>query len=188
MTTYRDNTTESCCILVTLWTHRSTIHVDSGASLHMMSKQELTLGGKETIRKSKEPTVIATADGKAESTEDATVYVNDLGRFTAVLSLGFYAKKWAAYPMTQARKIQAVHPATDCFLQVSTRRETDLECSLGESRPVIGRLKCISMSPARHRKTGAPDVQRQALEEKTRGAPRSLLRLFAGRSLHFAAL
>ena len=54
----------------------------------MMSKQELTLGEKETIQKSKEPTVIATANGKAESTEEATVHVNDLGRFTAVLSLG----------------------------------------------------------------------------------------------------
>ena len=43
------------------------------------------------------------------------------------------------YPMIQAMKIPAVHPATDCLLQVPRRRETDLECSLGESRPVIGR-------------------------------------------------
>ena len=94
MTTYRDNTTESCRISVTLWTHRSTFDVDNGA-FHMMSKQELTLGEKETIQKSKEPTVIATANGKAEATEEATVHVNDLGRFTAVLYWVYHAKKWA---------------------------------------------------------------------------------------------
>ena len=45
--------------------------VDSGASLHTMSKNELTSDGKDTIRRSKEHTVITTANGKAESTEDS---------------------------------------------------------------------------------------------------------------------
>ena len=55
--------------------------MDSGASLHMMSKTEVTFGEKDTIRRSKEPTVITTVSGKAESTDDATVYVNDLDLF-----------------------------------------------------------------------------------------------------------
>ena len=52
--------------------------VDSGTSLHMMSKNELTSGEKDTIRQSKEPSVITTASGEAEWTEEATVCVNDL--------------------------------------------------------------------------------------------------------------
>ena len=52
--------------------------VDSGASLHKLSKNELTCGDKDTIRRSRESTVNTTASGKAESTEEARVYVNDL--------------------------------------------------------------------------------------------------------------
>ena len=43
-----------------------------------MSKNELTSGENDTIRRSTEPTIITTARGKAESTEEATAYVNDL--------------------------------------------------------------------------------------------------------------
>ena len=50
------------------------IIVDSGASLHMMSKNELTSGEKDTFRVS-------------ESTEDATVYVNDLDVFVTIMLL-----------------------------------------------------------------------------------------------------
>ena len=66
----------------------------------MMSKNELTPFEKDNIRRSKEPTVIImTANGKAESTEEATVYVDDFGVFVtlmlfedspAVLSLDFF--------------------------------------------------------------------------------------------------
>ena len=80
--------------------------VDSGASLDQMSESEITSGEKETIIKSKEPTVIPTASGKAEPTEEATVYVNDLDVFVrtmllgdspTVLSLGLFC---LAYPRT----------------------------------------------------------------------------------------
>ena len=55
--------------------------MDSGASVHMMSKNELTSSGKDTTRRPNEPTVITTAEGEAESKEEATVYVNNLGVF-----------------------------------------------------------------------------------------------------------
>ena len=63
----------------------------------MMSKHELTSGQKSSIRRSKEPTVVTTANGKVESMEEATVFVKDLDVFVtmvlledspAVLSLG----------------------------------------------------------------------------------------------------
>ena len=59
--------------------------MNSGASLHMLSKNELICGEKDTIRRSKEPTVITTANGKADSTEEATVYVNDLDVFVTIV-------------------------------------------------------------------------------------------------------
>ena len=58
----------------------------------------LTPGAKDTIKRSEEPTVIPTVKAKAQSTEEATVYVNALNfvvmmllleDLPAVLSLGF---------------------------------------------------------------------------------------------------
>ena len=64
---------------------------------------KLTLSEKGTIRKSKEPTVLMTVSGNAESTEQATVYPVDLGVFVMMLLLEdspfclwvYFAKKWA---------------------------------------------------------------------------------------------
>ena len=53
----------------------------------MMSRSELTSGEKDTIRRSKEPTIITTTSGEAESTEEATVYVNDLDVFVTMMLL-----------------------------------------------------------------------------------------------------
>ena len=46
-----------------------------------MNKNELTSEGKDTIRRSKQPTVITTAKGDADPTEEVTVYVTDLHVF-----------------------------------------------------------------------------------------------------------
>ena len=59
--------------------------MDSGESLHIMIKNELTSGEKDTIRRSKEPTAITTGSGKAESTEEATVCVNVLDVFVTMM-------------------------------------------------------------------------------------------------------
>ena len=75
--------------------------VDSGASLHMMSKNEPNSGEKRYHEKI-EPTVITTDSGKAESTEEATVCVNVLDVFVTMMLLEdsqqcylcvYYAKK-----------------------------------------------------------------------------------------------
>ena len=77
--------------------HRE-ISEDSGASLHMMSSH----GEKDTIMKSKGPTVISTDSGKAKLMEEATVYVTDLDVFVTmklledspeVPSLGFLCEE-----------------------------------------------------------------------------------------------
>ena len=78
--------------------------MDSGASLHMMSDNEFFSGEKGTIPRPKEPTVITTANGKEESAEEATVYVDDLDVLSQWCCCEihqqcylwvFYAKKWA---------------------------------------------------------------------------------------------
>ena len=57
----------------------------------MMSKSGFTFGEQETIRRSREPTVITSASDKAESTEEsteeATVFTDDLGLFMAMMLL-----------------------------------------------------------------------------------------------------
>ena len=65
----------------------SDLQLVSGASLHMMRNNELTSGEEDTISRSKEPTVITTAGGKAEPTEEVAVYVNDLDVFVTKMLL-----------------------------------------------------------------------------------------------------
>ena len=58
--------------------------MDSGASLHMMSKSELTPEEQQTIQKSKDPSIIMTAHGTTRTIEEATVCVCDLDMFVQV--------------------------------------------------------------------------------------------------------
>ena len=71
--------------------------VDSGASMHMISKKELNSAEMDTLTTSKSPTTVITANGEVQTHEEATVYVKELDIFLtmkvleetpAVLSLG----------------------------------------------------------------------------------------------------
>ena len=71
--------------------------VDSGASMHMISKKDLSKAEMDTLTKSCSPTIVITANGEVQTHEEATVYVKDLDIFLtmkvledtpAVLSLG----------------------------------------------------------------------------------------------------
>ena len=72
-------------------------NVDSGASVHMVSKMDMSPEELETVNVSRRPTTVITADGSINATEEARVYVKDLDMFVtvqllkdtpAVLSLG----------------------------------------------------------------------------------------------------
>ena len=63
----------------------------------MLSKKVLSSDEMETLRRSRNPTTVATANGEVQTNEEAQVYVHDLGLFVtvqilddapAVLSLG----------------------------------------------------------------------------------------------------
>ena len=71
--------------------------VDSGASMHMISKKDLSDAEMDTLTKSCSPTIVITATGEVQTHEEATVYVKALDIFLtmkllentpAVLSLG----------------------------------------------------------------------------------------------------
>ena len=71
--------------------------VDSGASMHMISKKDLKSAEMDTLTKSCSPTIVITANGEVQTHEEATVYVKEFEKFLtvkvlentpAVLSLG----------------------------------------------------------------------------------------------------
>ena len=71
--------------------------VDSGASMHMISKKDLSDAEVDTLTKSCSPTIVITANGEVQTHEEAIVYVKELDIFLtvkvldntpAVLSLG----------------------------------------------------------------------------------------------------
>ena len=52
--------------------------VDSGPSMHMISKKDLNSAEMETLTKSCSPTTVITANGEVQTHEEATVYVKEL--------------------------------------------------------------------------------------------------------------
>ena len=71
--------------------------VDSGASMHMISKKDLSDAEMDTLTKSRSPAIVITANGEVQRHEEATVHVKELDIFLtmkvldhtpAVLSLG----------------------------------------------------------------------------------------------------
>ena len=71
--------------------------VDSGASMHMISKKDVNSAEMETVTTSRSPMTVITANGEVQTNEEATVYVKELDIFLpmkvlentpAVLSLG----------------------------------------------------------------------------------------------------
>ena len=83
--------------------------VDFGASMHMVSKRDLNSAELETMRTSKNPTTVMTANGEVQTREAATVYVKELDLFVmvmlpeetpAVLSLSGSCARIMGFPTT----------------------------------------------------------------------------------------
>ena len=86
-----------CLAASTLKPEEREFVVDSGASMHMISKKDLSNAEMDTLTKSCNPTIVITANGEVQTHEEAIVYVKELGTFLtmkvldntpAVLSLG----------------------------------------------------------------------------------------------------
>ena len=61
--------------------------VDSGASMHMLSKKDLSSDELDTLRRFRNPTTVVTANGEVQTNEEAQVYVQDLDLFVTVQTL-----------------------------------------------------------------------------------------------------
>ena len=61
---------------------------DSGASMHMVSRKDLNSAELETVRASKSPTTVVTANSEVPTKEEAVVYVRELDLFVTVMLLG----------------------------------------------------------------------------------------------------
>ena len=61
--------------------------VDSGANMHMVSKNDLNSAELENKRISRNPTTVMTANGEVQTRDEATVYVNELDLFVTVMLL-----------------------------------------------------------------------------------------------------
>ena len=92
--------------------------VDSGASMHMISKKDLNSAELETLTTSKSPTTVITPNGEVQTHEEAPVYVKQLDIFLtmkvlentpAVLSLG---KLCDANGYSKEEKINGQKPDT----------------------------------------------------------------------------
>ena len=96
--------------------------VDSGASMHMISKKDLNSAELETVTTSRSPMTVITANGEMQTNEEATVLVRELDIFLtmklledtpAVLSLGKlcdehgYSNEWI--------NGQKPHPIKNCI-------------------------------------------------------------------------
>ena len=55
--------------------------VDSGASMHMISKKDLSDAEMDTLTKSCSPTIVKAANGEVQTHEKATLYVKELDVF-----------------------------------------------------------------------------------------------------------
>ena len=55
--------------------------VDSGASMHKISKKDLSDAEMDTLTKSCSPTIVITANGEVQTNEEATMYFKELGIF-----------------------------------------------------------------------------------------------------------
>ena len=71
----------------TINTEEREFTVDSGASMHTVNKKDLTKAELETVRMSKKPTMVMTANSEVLAKEEATVYVRELELFVTLMLL-----------------------------------------------------------------------------------------------------
>ena len=70
--------------LVSQNTEECVFAVDSGASMHMLSKKDLSSDEVGTLRRSRNPSTVVTADGEVQTNEEAQVCVHNLDLFVTV--------------------------------------------------------------------------------------------------------
>ena len=87
----------SCLPASTLKPEEREFVVDSGASMHMISKKYFSDAEMETLTKSCSPTIVITANGEVQTHEEAIVYVKELDIFSTMKGLKKHASSIVAW-------------------------------------------------------------------------------------------
>ena len=101
--------------------------VDSGASMHMMSKRDICSEEMDRIKRSRTPTAVLTANGEVQNHEEAQMFVYDLNQFVtvqlleetpAVLSLGkLFKDNGYSFEWVSQRSRATIDPKQENYLQ-----------------------------------------------------------------------
>ena len=81
--------------------------VDSGASMHMLSRKDLNAAELENARVWKSPTTVVTASGEVQTNEEATMYVKEFDLFVT-LKLLEHTSTLTRRILRRTRKLQRV--------------------------------------------------------------------------------
>ena len=84
------------CLHQLLNLRNENVVVDSGASMHMISKKDLSDAEMDTLTKSCSPTMVITANGEVQTHEEAMVYVKELDIFLTMKVLEKHASSIVA--------------------------------------------------------------------------------------------
>ena len=145
--------------------------VDSGASIHMMSKNDLALEVHSTIRKSNESCAITTANGPITTTAEGTVYARDLDHVhhrplfedsTAGHSQGQYVKKLESSEDSDTKWIHRLLPR----VIVETSPRSDAEASGDREQYLPDWLSTITEGLVEERNTMTP-IEKHANAQKS---------------------
>ena len=71
-------------VLVSKNTEERMFVVDSGASMHTLCKKDLSSVEIDSLRRSRTPTIVVTANGEVQTNEEAQVYVHGPDLFVTV--------------------------------------------------------------------------------------------------------
>ena len=71
--------------------------IDSGSSMHMISKKDLNSDEMDTLTTSRSPTTVITANGEVQTHEEATVCVKELDIFLTMKVFEEHASSFTAW-------------------------------------------------------------------------------------------
>ena len=158
-TTFFSPSENRCLLAFKSWTWEREFVVDSGASMHMISKKDLSDVEMDTLTKSCSLTIVINANGEVQTHEEATVYVKELDLFLSMKS----PRKWLTEKLhlDNARKLRGIlftDPEDEEFKETIKNAVKKLEtpiapvllckilkknCWSGASNKIETRLACI---------------------------------------------
>ena len=110
--------------------------VDSGASVHMVSKRDLNSVELETMRTSRSPTTVMSANGEVQIIEEATA---DVEQWTYLSKLCFLKKLSQFFPWENSVRIMGIHTtgrAVKNHISSEMTREL-IDCNISNYVPFV---------------------------------------------------